>query len=93
MGSLDRPSARFYLAKQAAYLEEYMPGNYRTKLVLVWMCLCCSDVICEYPLKEMLDFHKARNAEATILVTKVCARDSNPSPADDNLVMLDRHAA
>lgn len=30
-----------------------------------------SDVICEYPMKEMLDFHKARNAEATILVTKV----------------------
>ncbi|PNG99257.1 Mannose-1-phosphate guanylyltransferase 1, partial [Tetrabaena socialis] len=29
-----------------------------------------SDVICDYPLKEMLDFHKARGAEATILVTK-----------------------
>lgn len=35
-------------------------------------CLCCSDVICEYPLKDMLDFHKARKAESTILVTKVC---------------------
>ena len=30
-----------------------------------------SDVICEYPLKDMLDFHLARGAEATILVTKV----------------------
>lgn len=30
-----------------------------------------SDVICEYPLKDMLEFHKARNAEGTLLVTKV----------------------
>lgn len=30
-----------------------------------------SDVICEYPLAAMLDFHKARGAESTILVTKV----------------------
>jgi mannose-1-phosphate guanylyltransferase len=30
-----------------------------------------SDVICEYPLKKMLEFHKARNAEATLLVTQV----------------------
>ncbi len=30
-----------------------------------------SDVICDYPLKDMLAFHEARNAEATILVTKV----------------------
>jgi mannose-1-phosphate guanylyltransferase len=30
-----------------------------------------SDVICDYPLSEMLEFHKARGAEATILVTKV----------------------
>ena len=30
-----------------------------------------SDVICEYPLAAMLDFHAARGAEATILVTKV----------------------
>jgi mannose-1-phosphate guanylyltransferase len=35
------------------------------------MLLMRSDVICDYPLKEMLDFHLARNAEATILVTKV----------------------
>lgn len=30
-----------------------------------------SDVICEYPLAEMLAYHKAKGAEATILVTKV----------------------
>jgi NDP-sugar pyrophosphorylase family protein len=30
-----------------------------------------SDVICAYPLKDMLDFHKARQAEATLLVTRV----------------------
>ncbi len=36
------------------------------------MTLACSDVICDYPLKDMLDFHRARGAEATILVTKVC---------------------
>lgn len=30
-----------------------------------------SDVICEYPLREMLEFHKSRKAEGTILVTKV----------------------
>ena len=30
-----------------------------------------SDVICEYPLSEMLAFHKSSGAEATILVTKV----------------------
>lgn len=30
-----------------------------------------SDVICEFPLKEMLEFHRARKAEATVLVTRV----------------------
>ncbi len=30
-----------------------------------------SDVVCPYPMKDMLDFHTARGAEATILVTKV----------------------
>jgi mannose-1-phosphate guanylyltransferase len=30
-----------------------------------------SDVVCPYPMKDMLDFHVARGAEATILVTKV----------------------
>jgi hypothetical protein len=32
-----------------------------------------SDVACEYPLKDMLEFHRARGAESTILVTKVGA--------------------
>jgi mannose-1-phosphate guanylyltransferase len=30
-----------------------------------------SDVICHYPLSEMMSFHKRKGAEATILVTKV----------------------
>jgi len=30
-----------------------------------------SDVICDYPLRELLEYHKARNAEGTILLTKV----------------------
>lgn len=30
-----------------------------------------SDVICEYPLKDMLEYHKTKGGEATILVTKV----------------------
>lgn len=30
-------------------------------------------MVCDYPLKEMLEFHRARDAEATILVTKVGA--------------------
>ncbi|KIY95803.1 hypothetical protein MNEG_12160 [Monoraphidium neglectum] len=30
-----------------------------------------SDVVCEYPLKDMLDFHTSSGGEATILVTKV----------------------
>ena len=33
--------------------------------------LSCSDVICEFPLKEMLAFHKKTGAEGTILVTQV----------------------
>ena len=30
-----------------------------------------SDVICDFPLKEMLEFHRAKKAEATVLVTRV----------------------
>lgn len=30
-----------------------------------------SDIICEFPFKEMLEFHKSHNQEGTILVTKV----------------------
>lgn len=32
-----------------------------------------SDIICEYPLREMIEFHKAHGGEASIMVTKVCA--------------------
>lgn len=38
-----------------------------------------SDVACEYPLKEMLDYHRARGAEATILVTKVADASTTAS--------------
>ena len=34
-------------------------------------CAMRSDVICEFPLKEMLAFHKKTGAEGTILVTQV----------------------
>ncbi|GAX79927.1 hypothetical protein CEUSTIGMA_g7367.t1 [Chlamydomonas eustigma] len=44
-----------------------------------------SDVICDYPLKEMLDFHLARNAEATILVTKV------DDPTKYGVVVMDEY--
>ena len=30
-----------------------------------------SDIICQFPLKKLLEFHKARKAEGTIMVTKV----------------------
>ncbi|KAI4354560.1 hypothetical protein L6164_003410 [Bauhinia variegata] len=30
-----------------------------------------SDVICEYPLQEMIEFHKSHGGEASIMVTKV----------------------
>ena len=30
-----------------------------------------SDVICEFPLKDMLKFHNEKSAEGTILVTQV----------------------
>lgn len=32
-----------------------------------------SDVICDYPLKDMMAFHKQRGAEATLLVTQARA--------------------
>ncbi|PNW72325.1 hypothetical protein CHLRE_16g672800v5 [Chlamydomonas reinhardtii] len=44
-----------------------------------------SDVICDYPLKDMLDFHKARGAEATILVTKV------DDPTKYGVVVMDEY--
>lgn len=30
-----------------------------------------SDIICDYPFQQMLDFHKSRNSEGTIVVTRV----------------------
>jgi len=39
-----------------------------------------SDVISDYPLKEMLEFHKAHAGEASIMVTKVCVSLSLSSP-------------
>eukprot|EP00271_Cylindrocystis_brebissonii_P011168 TRINITY_DN2802_c0_g1_i1.p1 TRINITY_DN2802_c0_g1~~TRINITY_DN2802_c0_g1_i1.p1 ORF type:complete len:361 (-),score=63.29 TRINITY_DN2802_c0_g1_i1:1507-2589(-) len=42
-----------------------------------------SDVISEYPLKQMLDFHKSKNAEATLMVTKV------DEPSKYGVVMMD----
>ena len=33
--------------------------------------VCNSDVICDFPLKKMLDFHKSHGAEGTILLTTV----------------------
>lgn len=44
-----------------------------------------SDVICDYPLKEMLELHKARNAEGTILVTKV------DDPSKYGVVVIDEY--
>lgn len=44
-----------------------------------------SDVICDFPLKDMLDFHKARGAEATILVTKV------DDPSKYGVVVIDEY--
>jgi mannose-1-phosphate guanylyltransferase len=41
---------------------------------LIGILLFSSDVMCEFPLKDMLDFHHTRNAECTILVSKVTKR-------------------
>lgn len=44
-----------------------------------------SDVICDYPLKDMLEFHVARDAEATILVTKI------DDPSKYGVVVIDEY--
>ncbi|WIA14582.1 hypothetical protein OEZ85_003097 [Tetradesmus obliquus] len=44
-----------------------------------------SDVVCPYPMKDMLDFHLAREAEATILVTKV------DDPSKYGVVVIDEY--
>ncbi|KAM0935652.1 putative nucleotidyltransferase [Dioscorea sansibarensis] len=42
-----------------------------------------SDIICEYPLKEMLEFHNAHGGEASIMVTKVA------EPSKYGVVVMD----
>ncbi|XP_077235287.1 mannose-1-phosphate guanylyltransferase 1-like isoform X2 [Tasmannia lanceolata] len=42
-----------------------------------------SDITCEYPLEEMIEFHKAHGGEASILVTKV------DEPSKYGVVILD----
>ncbi|MQL96269.1 hypothetical protein Taro_028942 [Colocasia esculenta] len=42
-----------------------------------------SDITCEYPLKEMLEFHKTHGGQASILVTKV------DEPSRYGVVLLD----
>lgn len=32
-----------------------------------------SDIICEFPFREMIEFHRKHGREGTIAVTKVCA--------------------
>lgn len=57
--------------------------------------LCdCSDVICNFPLKDMLAYHKKKGAEGTILVTKVCssATACMPKPEGCHLPKHSRHA-
>lgn len=44
-----------------------------------------SDVICDYPLKDMLEFHTARGAEATLLVTKI------DDPSKYGVVVMDEY--
>lgn len=69
--------ARCVLVLRLCSLPDGVPPLLCTLFVCWWgcmrrVCLCLrSDVVCDYPLKEMLEFHRARDAEATILVTKV----------------------
>eukprot|EP01018_Ginkgo_biloba_P000025 Gb_00119 [translate_table: standard] len=42
-----------------------------------------SDVICEFPLKEMIEFHKSHGAEASVMVTRV------DEPSKYGVVVLD----
>lgn len=45
-----------------------------------------SDIICEFPLKEMLEFHNAHGGEASIMVTKVA------EPSKYGVVVLDENS-
>lgn len=44
-----------------------------------------SDVICEYPLLQMIEFHKSHGGEASVMVTKVNL-DSNS--CSDQIIIL-----
>ena len=53
-----------------------------------------ADVICEYPLREALEYHKSHGGEATILVTKVRTTKHTPSfvrkiPSSFHFLMID----
>ncbi|WOK92739.1 mannose-1-phosphate guanylyltransferase 1-like [Canna indica] len=45
-----------------------------------------SDIICEYPLSEMLDFHKVHGGEASIMVTQVA------EPSKYGVVIMDEES-
>ncbi|CAL9049202.1 unnamed protein product, partial [Musa banksii] len=45
-----------------------------------------SDIVCEYPLKEVLSFHQAHGGEASIMVTKVA------EPSKYGVVLLDEES-
>ncbi|XP_058099405.1 mannose-1-phosphate guanylyltransferase 1-like [Magnolia sinica] len=45
-----------------------------------------SDVICEYPLREMIEFHKSHGGEASIMVTKV------DEPSKYGVVVMDEES-
>jgi len=56
---------------QTVLLSQRLAQDSSAERVFISVAAACSDVACDYPLKEMLEFHRARDAEATILVTKV----------------------
>lgn len=47
--------------------EEHLVNDNPEKLFFV----CNSDVICDFPLQKMIDYHKSHGAEGTILLTTV----------------------
>jgi mannose-1-phosphate guanylyltransferase len=44
-----------------------------------------SDVISEYPLKQMIEFHHNHGGEATIMVTKVTTNPTQPNQPANSL--------
>lgn len=62
------------MVPQATITEAHVLQCPMTCIIMTTYMTClvpCSDVICEFPLREMLAFHKEKGAEATLLVTKV----------------------